>query len=252
MLPIPAVNTAAANANNVPPLPPVNVAPGMFMPSMVPAVNLNGGGGGAMYGGFPPQPLPVPSMFNPAAAAQVVPPPAPTQTQGPPQDNTVLQQQILILQTLQAQGIPQSEWPKILAAITSSSNVPVPPPNFAQQQTAPLNGRGFEGIRSPPGNHYGDRRSRSRSPRGNGRRDGSPNGRYRSPNRNDNGRNRRNGRNDRRSPSPQRFSEYSLPPAGPKWIDFDQTVPKHHIKVYSRTLFVGGVKYVKLFLCCDS
>ena len=104
-------------------------------------------------------------------------------------------------------------------------------------------------VRSPPGRRD---RSRSRSPRGwDRRRDGSPNGRRRdSPvygeyngHRNDRGgdHDRRGGRGGgrgnayrqrspdrRRSPSPQR--DHDLPPPGPKWVEYDSSLPKNHIK----------------------
>ena len=188
--------------------------------------------GGAMYGNaFPP---PVQPSFNIGA-----------QVPAPPQD-PVLQQQILILQTLQAQGIPQSEWPRILAAITSTPNMTAGPPGFPPVQSGAQgqNGRGYESIRSPNGNNYNDRRSRSRSRSPRGYRD-NDHDRRRSPDRNDRGGRRRGGRGQRNySPSPQRYNDRILPPPGPKWVDIDRSIPKNHIKVYSRTLFVGGVKYV--------
>lgn len=228
---------ATTYSNNAPQLQPTPVVPTVPVPPPIQAANP----GGAIYGNvFPP----VPSSFN--IGAQV--PPLP-QVPAAPQDNAVLQQQILILQTLQAQGIPQSEWPKILAAITSTSNVTAAPQGFppgfppAQGGAQGQNGRGYESIRSPNGNSYNDRRSRSRSRSPRGYRD-NDHDRRRSPDRNDRGGRRRGGRGQRNySPSPQRYNDRVLPPPGPKWVDIDRSVPKNHIKVYSRTLFVGGVKY---------
>ncbi|KAI5309089.1 hypothetical protein KEM55_004096 [Ascosphaera atra] len=48
------------------------------------------------------------------------------------------------------------------------------------------------------------------------------------------------GRGRRRSPSPPR-KDTSLPPPGPKFLEYDNTLPNGCIKVLSRTLFVGGV-----------
>ena len=49
----------------------------------------------------------------------------------------------------------------------------------------------------------------------------------------------RNQRNGGRS-GDSRFDAPDIP-SGPKFIEHDSTLPKDHIKVYSRTLFVGGV-----------
>ncbi|KAI2351364.1 hypothetical protein LOY94_003142 [Ophidiomyces ophidiicola] len=117
--------------------------------------------------------------------------------------------------------------------------------------------RDHDYMRSPPGQY----RRRSRSPGWERRRDGSPPRRRDSPvygeyhgdspgrNRGDQreGRGRRG--NDyrqrspqgrrRRSPSPQKDS--SLPPPGPKHVEWDYSIGQGNIKVLSRTLFVGGV-----------
>ncbi|MCJ1333304.1 hypothetical protein MMC10_009998 [Thelotrema lepadinum] len=190
-----------------------------------------------------------------------------------------LQQQLSILQALKVQGIPESQWPALLSVLMASTN-PVAAANQAQptgigggrddSSRDHRNGYDQYNVRSPTGGRYGDRpRSRSRSPRGwDRRRDDSPRrnrrdspvyGEYSGGNRDrdrDHG-GRRGGRGDhdnrggrrnrgrspdrfRRSQSPRRDYELPPPPAQ-KWVEYDPSVPKGKIKVYSRTLFVGGV-----------
>ncbi|KAI9746971.1 MAG: hypothetical protein M1815_004793 [Lichina confinis] len=146
-----------------------------------------------------------------------------------------------------------------------------PPPNqagWATDQSRDQN-RADRGRSSPPSRY----RDRSRSPRPWGReRDRSPPRRRDSPiygdysgdspgrddpyeRRGRGGRGGR-GRDDYRQRSPptnrrgwspndrdrdRDVDRYPIPPVGPKWFDYDPTIGKDNIKVYSRTLFVGGV-----------
>ncbi|KAI9735253.1 MAG: hypothetical protein M1834_001843 [Cirrosporium novae-zelandiae] len=200
-------------------------------------------------------------------------------------------QQLQVIQVLAAQGIPQEQWPTILALVgsqTTANNTTngIPNPTATGWPSQPGNAvaSAWDGrndyasrdrqnrdpfTRSPPGAHY---RARSRSPGAWDRhRDTSPPrrgspvyGEYdgKSPTRNGNrggddpydrqGRNRGRGGRDgyrqrsppggrrRRSPTPPQRDQ-TLPPPGPKHVEFDPSIPQGNIKVLSRTLFVGGV-----------
>ncbi|KAH7270544.1 uncharacterized protein BKA55DRAFT_588960 [Fusarium redolens] len=178
------------------------------------------------------------------------------------------QQQIMLIKALADQGIPFDKIPALIqsmggagAAAAAGAPPAQQPAPYAQNSQIPgqpawggPSGKpddsrmpGYGHTRSPPRFHG---RSRSRSPdRGwSGR--GSPrNGRDRldyardSPNR---GRHddRRGGDYRQRSPHGHRGrSETPLHEQGPadKWVEYDPTLPSGHIKVFSRTLFVGGV-----------
>ena len=215
---------------------------------------------------------------------------------GAPVTAESFQQQLQIVQALQAQGVPQDQWAAVLAVLMSSQAGAAPnPSNFAPQPTWQPNGsygrdepsrdrNGYNDqyMRSPPG-RYRNLRSRSKSPQSwDRRREPSPPGRRGSPvygeysgdpsSRNGRGNFGRQGRgrgagNDyrQRSPPPDRFrrsasprrQEQTLPPPGPKWMEYDRSLGEGKIKgntnheflkskththsVLSRTLFVGGV-----------
>lgn len=202
---------------------------------------------------------------NPYAAAAA--PPAPG-AGGAGLDPNV-QQQIMLIKALADQGVPFDKIPALIQSMTAATTgaggfpgaqppAPIPaaqgtfPP--AQQPwgaaaSGPTPDQGYQdSVRSP--RYRG--RSRSRSPeRGWGPR-GSPRGgrdygRNSPPNRggrmDDRDRNGRAG-NDYRQRSPRRHGR-SPSPANDfqqeKWIEFDPSLPSGHIKVLSRTLFVGGV-----------
>ncbi|KAL9640089.1 MAG: hypothetical protein Q9164_000524 [Protoblastenia rupestris] len=176
-----------------------------------------------------------------------------------------LQQQVQIIQMLQAQGVPQDQWAAVLSALMAAgagganAAAAAPQQNWGQTQ---YSGRddtsrdrtGYSdpyGMRSPSGRH---RRSRSRSPSGyDRRRDASPRRRRDSPTygaygRGGDDRSSRGG-NPYRQRSPDRYQrsdspngrDQTIPPPGPKNIIWDHSLPSDHIKVLSRTLFVGGV-----------
>lgn len=173
------------------------------------------------------------------------------------------QQQILLIKALADQGIPFDKIPALIQSMTAgAANAATTPPQApnsahqspyvsgqpwagaAQKQDQGRDWAGNDGVRSP---RYGGGRSRSRSPdRGWGARGSDHNGRDRqdygrnSPHRGrDDDRNGRRG-GDYRDRSPPRRHGQS-PPVGAKWTDFDPELPSGHIKVLSRTLFVGGV-----------
>ncbi|KIW68274.1 hypothetical protein PV04_04231 [Phialophora macrospora] len=182
---------------------------------------------------------PLAAFLPQQAPALAVPQPAAPLGQDPQ-----AQMQFQLLQILAAQGVPPDQWATALQLLANGGGATVPPSvsggNWAQGQSR--DGQ----TRSPPSQY----RRRSRSPGFDRRRDLSPRrGRRDSPG-DDGYRNDRDGRrgdyrqrspvrNRRRSPSPA--GDIKLPPPGPKNVQFDTTLPRGHIKVFSRTLFVGGV-----------
>ena len=202
-------------------------------------------------------PLPTNMPSNPLAALF---PQAQGQAQVPPSMG-IDPQQLQLLQLLQSQGIPQDQWGTALQLLNlTNANAPRPNvgglPGFPPPAQNAWGGRNEpprdDYVRSPP---Y---RRRSRSPGWERRREPSPPrrrdspvyGEYRgtSPGRNgDRDRGRRDyrqrspagRRGGRRSVTPPK--ETSLPPPGPKYVEFDYSLGPGMIKVLSRTLFVGGV-----------
>ncbi|MDI1489246.1 MAG: hypothetical protein OHK93_008524 [Ramalina farinacea] len=212
--------------------------------------------GGNMFGGMsnPPnfsQP-PQGGLMN----MQVNPNPQP-QNVALPQDQIL---QVQFLQLLHAQGVPQEQWATALQALTAA-NLGNAGNAAGQQQIQNQNQYGGNSSRDRPG--AGDqynrrssptryRRSRSRSPSGyDRRREASPRRRRDSPSYGSYGRgNDRGGianQYRQRSPDRRRRSDSprgrdpTLPPPGPKFLEFDKTLPPDHFRVLSRTLFVGGV-----------
>ncbi|KAF7593166.1 hypothetical protein BBP40_011879 [Aspergillus hancockii] len=221
-------------------------------------------------------PNPLTAAQNPLAALlpQATAAPAqPTPSIGP----DALQQQLQLLQLLAAQGIPQDQWATALQILSLSNATNMGNMNPAQAPGFPLPGQNINAwghsdnqsrefdrdrerdrdyMRSPPGQY----RRRSRSPGGwDRRREASPPRRRDSPvygeyhgdspgRRGGDPRGRRG--NDyrqrsppgrrRRTPSPPR-KDPSLPPPGPKFIEWDYSIGQGNMKVLSRTLFVGGV-----------
>ncbi|KAI0187376.1 hypothetical protein F4808DRAFT_472541 [Astrocystis sublimbata] len=176
-------------------------------------------------------------------------------------DPTV-QQQVMLIKLLADQGVSADKIPLIIAGIQNSAtgapgaaaphhNQPfMPQPQPGQQPYGSSWGqesfradesrdRSFNQVRSPP--RYHDR-SRSRSParrwdqRGRdygGLGSNSPGG--------DRDRRGRGSDYRQRSPPGRRGRSPSPPRPGAKWVEIDRTLPQGHIKVLSRTLFVGGV-----------
>lgn len=206
---------------------------------------------GALFAGMSngaqnPSPANVPA--NPLAAFLPQQAPALAMPQSSAPDQGQAQVQLQLLQLLASQGVPPDQWATALQLLNmqSANGGSLPPPvpgnNWAQAQGQSRDGQ----TRSPPSQY----RRRSRSPGFDRRRDTSPRrGRRDSPGA-DGYRNDRDGRRGdyrqrspvnrrRRSPSPA--GDFKLPPPGPKTIQWDTNLPRGHIKVFSRTLFVGGV-----------
>lgn len=180
-----------------------------------------------------------------------------------------LQQQLVLIQLLMQQGIPQESWGPILAAVGTGQNAGTAGPpaaataaawqqpgaqNFWNDQSSrDLNGGSGEHMRSPPPRRHQDR-SRSRSPPGGRRRDRevTPPRRRDSPiygeysgeagsrrdvygwRGRDGGRGRDNYRQrsppDRRGRSSKSPDRYGPPTGGQKWVEYDPTIGKDNIK----------------------
>lgn len=166
-----------------------------------------------------------------------------------------LQQQVQLIQMLQAQGVPQDQWATVLQVLMAAGTVGGGVSSAPAQPSWQQNGgrddssrdrNGYDNsynMRSPSG-RYRSHRSRSRSPSGyNRRREPTPPRRRDSPSYGDYGRGGRSGRQERsrnefrqRSPpAPYRRSdsprqEQTLPPPGPRNLQYDLSLPPNHIK----------------------
>ncbi|WDK09285.1 RNA recognition domain-containing protein [Colletotrichum graminicola] len=179
-------------------------------------------------------------------------------------------EQMVMLQTLFSQGLTADKFAAMLAAVNGAQNGTAPSPAapaIVAAQNYYTQGQGHGGSAQPsanlgqlwnndrarsPNRHQG--RSRSRSPgrhwdprsSSRGRRDNGTDYSGHSPDRG--GRDSRDSRRDsdyrQRSPPPNRdggASNSSRHGSNDKWIEYDRSLPAGHIKVLSRTLFVGGV-----------
>lgn len=189
---------------------------------------------------------------NPLAAFLPQPQAAVPMHQNPASINPDIQAQMQLVQLLAAQGVPPDQWATALQLLNmqnaggSANAMSFQPPMQANNWAAPNGGQSRDAhTRSPPGQY----RRRSRSPGYDRRRELSPRRHRDSPgsdqHRDRDGRRgadyrQRSPGRRRRSPSPQGHDP-DLPPPGPRTITFDRSLPKGHIKVFSRTLFVGGV-----------
>ncbi|KAK5727880.1 hypothetical protein LTR17_012423 [Elasticomyces elasticus] len=202
------------------------------------------------FSGYPPQQPPSVAQTYPAA---MPPPPqvaAPADPLGPLRgilppniinDQGKLVMALNLLQDLQKQGLPMDQWGPILQALDASQGPSQPQPN------------GHDA-------YGGRRRSRSPEPRARGGRASPVYGNYDDmsgqTNGNGGGMNRANGGGPARGRYRQRSpiqSMRDLPmrnspgptamngqPMQPKYIAIDSSLPRDHVKVLSRTLFVGG------------
>lgn len=236
---------------------------GSLAPSMTPAPN--------PLSGAQPNPL---AALLPQATAGAQQQPAPPVTPD-------VFQQVQLLQLLAAQGIPQDQWATALQILSLSNNASgaaampglpsmggagaaAGPGGYNMPDMSGQQGWGVQGDRDGDRDRGRDRnfmrspqsqyRRRSGSPGWDRRRDASPPRRRDSPVYGEYGGDspdRRGGRrNDyrqrsppgrrRRSPSPP-HKDVSLPPPGPKLVEWDYSIGQGNIKVLSRTLFVGGV-----------
>ena len=256
--------TSSGNITNLQnPFPqnvPSSVNPAAVVPPVGQSVSMPGATNGANpFGALSSAPTFLQNMQSGMPAAQL--------GQGLTPD--AIQQQVQLIQMLQAQGVPQDQWATVLSVLMSTgalggsggaaaatanpSNSAPQQPWQNQNQTYPNNDSSRDrsgyndqyGMRSPSG-RYRSQRSRSRSPSGY-RRDASPPRRRRdSPvygdYRREGGRGGRDQGRDFRQRSPDRYrrsasprrDEQKPPPAGPKSIEIDRSLPNHHIKGRSR------------------
>lgn len=244
---------AAMFANGFPsnsPMPPQQ--PPAFQqppPSQPPPFNLAGFQPPPGFPAFPPQQPPsIPQTYAqappppPQAAPPVADPLGPLRSilpQNIVNDQAKLMQALNLLQDLQKGGLPMEQWGPILQAFNEQASAQPPASQPQEQQPS----GGYDG--------YNRGRDRSRSPdreRRNGGGRGSPSyNAYEGPDQQDqrNGRGGRDkGRYRQRSPQGRNNNGGSMPPngagSGPKNVFFDDTLPPDHIRVFSRTLFVGG------------
>lgn len=206
----------------------------------------------------PAQPVPQPSaQQNPLGALASLLPPHVISNPG------LLTQVLTLLQGFQQEGIPQEQWGAVIAAL-------YPAPQDNNTSAATSNSRGGAANESYPRSDahgsYRDRsrdrgRARSRSPdsrapKSANRRPSPVYGTYDALVANSQGEDPssqysskagrgRGGRTYRQRTPPMARSEHQDMPAaaavpGPKWTEIDPTMPAGHIKVLSRTLFVGG------------
>lgn len=179
-----------------------------------------------------------------------------------------VQQQLVLIQTLAAQGIPFDKITSIIALMGNQPAAPAAPtpsvpapqqmPQPTSSYTAPWEAPRHDesrdnrnGYRDPMRSPKPRGRSRSRSPaRGWDGRDAPPN-RDRGYNnyghdspQGGSGRGGRGGHDNYRQRSPARgrgFTPEPEPAPQDKWVEYDNSLANGHIKVLSRTLFVGGV-----------
>nr|POE93002.1 rpb7-binding protein seb1 [Quercus suber] len=229
-----------------PPQPPPQ-APGFSavpMPSSVPPSMPYGGypsQSAQQFNGYPPQPPP----SIPQAYAAAAPPPQQTSAAdllGPlrgilPQniinDPDKLVRALSLLQDLQKQGLPMDQWGPVLQAFDRDAS--------SSHATTSIDHVGHD--------RYGNR-ERSKSPDRHGRGRGSPvYGSYEEVRQGANERgnygNADGGRSRYRQRSPMGMHNSPGGAMGggmqqPKIIEYDYSLPPDHIKVLSRTLFVGG------------
>lgn len=220
----------------------------------------------------PPQTYP--QFYQPQTPVQQAPPPAPVAANPlgalagllPPHvlsNPQTLTEVLNLLQGLQQEGIPQEQWSAVIVALYP------PPQSNGVAATTPITWGsapqdGYQQQQDP----YGGYRDRSHE-RGHGRSRSPDFQSQKSANRRPSpvygtydasiaqaqaddqphfGEKRGRGRGGRsyrqRTPPGARNGHQEMPPvgqvSGPKWTDIDPTLPAGHIKVLSRTLFVGG------------
>ena len=260
-------NNVSNLQNFIPQNLPASVNQAAAVPPVTQAVSVPGPANGVLSSAGPSSVPNFPqNLFNGQSNMQsnpVMPPGGATVT---PES---LQQQLQIIQALQTQGVPQDQWAAVLSVLMSSQagTAPPNPNNFAPQPTWQQPGGGYgrdepsrdrngyndQYMRSPSGRY---RNPRSRSPQGwDRRREPTPPRRRDSPvygeysgdpsGRNGRGNYGRQGRGRgaekdyrQRSPPPDRFrrsdsprhKEQTLPPPGPKWMEYDRSLGEDSIK----------------------
>ena len=208
---------------------------------------------------------PVQSFLQAGNQTQAAPTPVVNQASTLNVAPDTLQQQLQIVTTLRAQGIPQDQWEPILRMLipslnsTGNSTFPSNPPNLGLQgglsEDKSRDQTGFDYTRSPPSRYARNPRSRSRSPPRwdrDRRREASPPRRRDSPVYGEYGNDRNGNRSDfgrrggargrgsdlrqrspnrfrNRSPSPRRLDQ-GVPIPGPRPIKYDNSLGEGMIK----------------------
>lgn len=192
---------------------------------------------------LPPALAGLAGLIGAASQQQPQQPPPPQQQPGAAPN---VQQNLMFIQALLAQGLSLDQISGILAQVGGGAAPGAGAPSLvpsAIAAAAAAAGNGGQGAPQwPPNNNYGGRspgrgRSRSRSPGRNW--DDNRGGR-------DYGRGEGGGRSDYRQRSPpgggHRSPRNLAPPSpGSKFVEIDPSLPRDTIRVLSRTLFVGGV-----------
>ena len=207
----------------------------------------------------PPQVAPAPGMpysYPPYSAAPVqAPPPAPAPAAQPGTLNPDMQQQVMLIKALADQGVPFDKIPGLIQTMQAAGALPAggPPPvqpHAQQPYGAPQQPygapQGYDHSHRSPNRYNQNQRSRSRSPgrRWDGRDSGNGDRRdsYETRTQDD-----VRGQYRQRSPAGGRRAHGGDPMNPPahrgqdKWVEIDRSLPENHIRVFSRTLFVGGV-----------
>lgn len=190
------------------------------------------------FPGFPPQPpssVPQPYSVAPPPPQQAPAPPsdplAPLRGILPPNilaDNDKLMMALNLLQDLQKQGLPMDQWGPILKAFDDAQPSPQQPSYDNRRRSRSPERRGGRG--SPV---YGTYDEIAAKTNGNRRPAAALRDRYRQRSPIHNLQNL----TMRSSPGPLAMNGA---PMQPKYIGIDSSLPPDHIKVLSRTLFVGG------------
>lgn len=178
-----------------------------------------------------------------AYAAPPAPPAAPPAAAGDPQSS--LGQQMMLIKALADQGIPFEQIPAFIqqmqaAGMSLGQSAPVGHSQQPYGATQPTWDQ-YQASNKVSSPERPPRRSRSRSPgrRWDGRQD------QRGDHRPDDSRGGRGSEYRQRSPVGHRTGGDPMnPPAHrgeDKWVEYDRTLPEGTIRVFSRTLFVGGV-----------
>lgn len=195
LTPQPSSNNVTNSQNSFPQNLSSSVNPAPSVPPVPQAVSVPGVANGIMsFAGLSSTPNFTQNLPNGQSGQSNVQA-APVMSQGNgPVTPELLQQQLQILQALQAQGIPQEQWVPVLSVLMSSGAAQVPNTNFQPQPSwqqpggyagkdeasRDRNGYNDQYMRSPSGRYRN--RSRSRSPSGwDRRRDATPPRRRDSP-----------------------------------------------------------------------
>ncbi|KAH6678883.1 hypothetical protein F5X68DRAFT_34983 [Plectosphaerella plurivora] len=156
-----------------------------------------------------------------------------------------MQDQVKLIKALADQGIPFDQIPAVIQKMQAAGSIPIAgapggpqQPSLQPYGSTPAWGQTSDMARS---SERSSRRSRSRSPgrRRDGRQDHMGDRRF-----NDSHGSRGSEYRQRSPVGHRQGGDPMNPPAHrgeDKWVEYDRTLPEGNIRVFSRTLFVGGV-----------